>query len=303
MRSRLQSGDQVDSPSIETTPLSNAASVHRDTQDDMAYLSLSAMAERTDRLPSPMGGLSFLTLLHAAAGASGANPTLPLGKNMAISGSFAELRQNHSLNVDLGGADMRAAFNLYVNMLQIIFPFVAREQLLEQYDTVIHTSGTPVHPEKRALVYLGTATGILLGTHYTYKEIYSTKLAVTAMGLMSHILDRARPLSIVHCLTALTIYSLYTPFGGSTWHLLGLTLTRCVSAGMHTLRVSDPHSESEEQRQSSRTLWTLYVLDTCVIQRYVRLIRTDFPQYRECNHGQAVRIKGRRHSSSGIDDL
>lgn len=266
MRSRLQNGGSEGSPAIETTPLSSVASADRVAQDDMAYLSLSAMAERTDRLPSPLGGLSFLTILYAATGVSGANPTLPLGKNMAISGPLAELRQNHSLSVDLGGADMRAAFELYVNMLQTMFPFASRNELLEQYDSVVQTPEASDCPEKHVLAYLGTATGILLGAHYTYKEMYATELAVNAIGLMSQVLDRSRPLSVIHCLAALTIYSLYTSLGGSTWHLLGLTLTRCVSAGMHTSCLSDAHSESEEQCQGNRTLWTLYVLDTCVIQ-------------------------------------
>jgi hypothetical protein len=264
MRSRLQGEDCQVSPTNETTSPSDVASVDRVAQDDVAYLSLSAMAERTDRLPVPTGSLSFLTLLYAATGVSGANPTLPLGHNVSLSGPLAEFRQKHSVSVDLGGNDMRAAFDLYVSTMQATFPFMSGKELLEQFDGIVHSSEGPVKPEKLALVYLGTATGILLGTHYTYKEMHATELAVKAIGLIPQVLDRARQLSIVHCLMALTVYSLYTTFGGSTWHLLGLTLTRCVSAGMHTTRLSEAHSGSEEQRQESRTLWTLYILDTWV---------------------------------------
>ena len=81
---------------------------------------------------------------------------------------------------------------------------------------------------------------------------------------MPHVFDHAGELSIVRCLTALTIYSMLTAFGGSTWYLLGLAMTRSISYGMHTSRPVELSSDldGEDKTQMNRVFWTLYILDT-----------------------------------------
>lgn len=59
---------------------------HHEMRDDVAYLSLSAMAERTDSQGLSAEGLSYLTMLYAATGISGSDLTLPLHENEALSG-------------------------------------------------------------------------------------------------------------------------------------------------------------------------------------------------------------------------
>lgn len=115
--------------------------------------------------------------------------------------------------------------------------------------------------EHLVIAYLGTATGLMLGAHYRYNEMLATELAFRAVRLMPKVLGYAGKLPAIRCLTALVIFSIYSTFGGSTWHLLGLTMTRCISAGLHTVRFSDHRSQNNEQRSSSRLLWTLYIID------------------------------------------
>jgi hypothetical protein len=242
---------------------------HHEMQDDVAYLSLSAMAERTDSQVLSTEGLSYLTMLYAATGVSGSDPTLPLHANEALSGPLAELQQNKLPDVELCSTEMCAAYRNYSDMIGCTFPYMTAAELTELHDNAIlrrsNKDGAQPPAEHLAIAYLGTATGLLLGAHYRYKEMLATNLALRAVRLMPRILDYAGKLSSIHCLTALVIFSMYSTFGGSTWHLLGLTMTRCISAGLHTLRFSDHRSEDNEQRAGSRLLWTLYILDAQVL--------------------------------------
>lgn len=239
-----------------------------DTMQEASYLSLTAMAERTDRQPFPTEGLSFLTLLYAAIGVSGANPESSLGKNAAFSGPLAEFRRN-TVQGNQAEMDHSTLVPQYIKLIQNSYPFMTKLELDSIFDTVgqAQTNATigSLMAESPELVFLHNivlATSILLSPDHTYKEILATELASNAVKLLPSVFDLANDVSIVRCLTAMTIYSMFTTFGGSTWHLLGLTMTRCVSSGMHTSRMSDLNSEEEEKRGRCRTFWTLYVLDT-----------------------------------------
>lgn len=239
-----------------------------DTMQEASYLSLTAMAERTDRQPFPTEGLSFLTLLYAAIGVSGANPESSTGKNAALSGPLAEFRRNavHGLHAE---TDHTALLPPYSKLIQNSYPFITKPELDSIIEGVVQaqknaTIGSLIadQPELVFLHNIVLATSILLSPDHTYKEILATELTSNAIKLLPSVFDLANDVSIVRCLTALTIYSMFTTFGGSSWHLLGLTMTRCVSSGMHTSRMSDLNSEEEEKRKRCRTFWTLYVLDT-----------------------------------------
>lgn len=239
-----------------------------DTMQEASYLSLTAMAERTDRQPFPTEGLSFLTLLYAAIGVSGANPESSTGKNAALSGPLAEFRRN-TLQGFQAEADHTALLPPYTKLIQNSYPFMTKLELESIMETVVQapTSATigsliAEQPESVFLHNIVLATSILLSPDHTYKEILATELASNAIKLLPSVFDLANDVSIVRCLTALTVYSMFTTFGGSSWHLLGLTMTRCVSSGMHTSRMSDLNPDEEEKRRRCRTFWTLYVLDT-----------------------------------------
>jgi hypothetical protein len=250
------------------------ASPHNDLHDTMqeaSYLSLAAMAERTDRQPFPTEGLSFLTLLYAAIGVSGENPVHSLEQNAALSGPLADFSKNtvHGNYMRFANATL---FSQYVEVIQHSYPFMTSVELNEMFEMVIRAHQTndterltAASPETIVITYVGLATAVLLSPGYTYKEPLAVDFVAHAVELLSRVFDHANDISIVRCLTALAVYSMYTTFGGSTWHLLGLTMTRCVASGMHTNRVSDPNDfDNEEKQRCCRTFWVLYVLDTYI---------------------------------------
>jgi hypothetical protein len=242
----------------------------RNAMHEANYLSLSAMAEPTDRQSFSNQELSFSTLFVAAASVGGANPSIPSGTNQSVSGSIADFRGQIFPYGSRFDADQAVeAFQTFLGTAPATFPSITRGDLEELYNTVSTAERDGVleiisseSPDKVLLVRTGIALGMLLSPTYSFTEVLASELASKAVQLMPRILDQSEDLAVVQCLTALTVYSLYTTYGGSSWHLLGLAMTRCISSGMHTSRISDMTSESEIKRQNGRAFWTLYVLDT-----------------------------------------
>lgn len=75
-------------------------------------------------------------------------------------------------------------------------------------------------------------------------------------------------IELLHLILLLTIYSLFSPHGGSTWHFLGLAMQTCVRLGLHQ-RVTLQNTDSE--REDNMAFWSTYVLErseeTCVTYR------------------------------------
>jgi hypothetical protein len=266
-----------------------------DTMQEASYLSLAAMA--ADRQPFPTEGLSFLTLLHAAIDVSGANPATSSESNAIRSGPLAEFRKSmfptdgsHPMTVD----DAFLAHCIETTPYSI--PCMAGMELKAIFDTETERRDSDVvaelanaSPVTAFMKYIVLAIGLSQSTGYVFKEPLATEYAASAMELIPRVFDNADEFTIVKCLTALTIYSMYTTFGGSTWHLLGFTMTRCVASGMHTSRVTDAGPD-DKNKQGCPIFWSLYTLDTQISTSLDRPfclsdgdIMVDLPHWTELN--------------------
>jgi hypothetical protein len=68
-------------------------------------------------------------------------------------------------------------------------------------------------PVTAFMKYIVLAIGLSQSTGYVFKEPLATEYAASAMELIPRVFDNADEFTIVKCLTALTIYSMYTTFG------------------------------------------------------------------------------------------
>lgn len=235
----------------------------------MGYLNLSAMAESGEQTMGLSQRLGFQSFLHAATSISASNPVLPVAQNLSIAGPFADfhrglLRQG----ISLSNVETQLPLERFLDVSALRWPFLDRESLVADHQSVLksHEQGTIAElvdrePEKAVLAYLAVATGILQSPHYRYRETFATNLALTALQLVPKVLAQCGNLSTVQCLTALAIYSLFSPLGGSTWHLTGLAMTRCISSGLHIVKPLDTPPLGSQRLAENRLFWTLYILD------------------------------------------
>ncbi|KAH6982636.1 hypothetical protein EDB80DRAFT_592232 [Ilyonectria destructans] len=246
---------------------------HGDTlQTEMGYLSLSAMDELTWEQPFSSRNISFYTLVQAVTCVSGSNPSVSDSQNAAIFGPLGDFHRGlFRQGVSLTTVETEAPFQKFVDLVKYVLPFTPVEQLILDYHDLLQAHEDKnvselvlSNPGKIILIHLAVATGVLLSKDHRFMESYATALALTAYQLAPRAIAQSDDLGSAQCLTMMAIFSMYSAFGGSTWHLLGLATTRCISGGMHNARVSDPESDDVKRRNNSRTFWTLYVLDVLV---------------------------------------
>ncbi|KAH7346922.1 hypothetical protein BKA66DRAFT_321220 [Pyrenochaeta sp. MPI-SDFR-AT-0127] len=237
----------------------------QNTMQEASYLSLAAMAERTDKHRTCPEGLSFLSLLNAATTFHNTNSQVSRDLSFALNEGL------RSADEPFCKEDTAAAFHTYLDFLDVSYPYIARAELDQAYRNVIdaHETGTISQrlkewPDHFVLVYLGVATGLLLSPEYIQHETRAQRLFESSQMALRHVFDCSNDFAMVVCLAALTIHSEFTQAGGSTWHLLGIAMTRCIALGMHTTKVSDLYSDDSELRKNARAFWALYLLDTHV---------------------------------------
>jgi hypothetical protein len=205
----------------------------------MDYLPLSAMAEPRDRQHMPRGQYSFETFLNTATSASGADVT----RSDASSASTRQVIQDfHKDTIPYGVRLTRSISDFpvecYLAMCDVLCPFLDREAFLAKYAAILEEiekgslqSMTTDAPHDLFMVCMSVATGVLLAPGYQFKDSFAISLAHEALRLLPRIMRESEDPSVVRSLIALAMFSIYSPLGGSTWHLVGLAIARSMSAG------------------------------------------------------------------------
>jgi hypothetical protein len=236
----------------ETAPARQIPS-HGATKHVMDYLPLSAMAEPRDRQHMPRGQYSFETFLNTATSASGADVT----RSDASSAPLRKVIEDFHKDAIPSGIRLTRSISdfpveCYLAMCDILCPFLDREAFLGKYAAILEEiekgtlqAVTTDAPHDLFMVYMGVATGVLLAPEYQYKDSFAISLAHEALRLLPRIMRESEDPLVVRSLTALAIFSIYSPLGGSTWHLVGLAIARSMSAGRSRINFLVRHLASD----------------------------------------------------------
>lgn len=263
-RGEMQRSPSGISPGSQATRPPPTDALH----DEMGYLPLSAMAEQWEQ-PFSNQHISFQTQVQAATCASGSNPTVSNKQNTAIFGQLGDFHRSLlRQGVNLATIETGEPFARFVELLKYAVPFLSHEQLTQDYQLVLQACkeskvGDLIteNPTKVILVHLAVATGLLLSKDHRYMESYATALALTSHQLVPRAIALLCDLEAAQILTMMAIFSIYSSFGGSTWHLLDLATTRCIAAGLHNASISGSDSDDVEKENNRRAFWSIYMLD------------------------------------------
>ena len=246
------------------------------TMGGIGLLSRSAMAEPheqdTQKLPR---NLTFENMTMAALSVDGPDPMKASLSDMRRLGMACH--QHHpTLRLTRSGA--MPYLEQFSKDVCFKFPFLDTRSLREQYDDIFRDGQSQCHqsiescednaaevssPKALSLltVYLAIATGALLSQESSRLVPLVNSLHTSAVKQLSVVLRNGDGLDIIHCILCLAIFSTYSPHGGSTWHLTGLAMTKCISLGLH--KNPEPHvgllpTASDYRR---RLFWSAYSLD------------------------------------------
>ncbi|KAK7714892.1 hypothetical protein SLS57_006963 [Botryosphaeria dothidea] len=145
------------------------------------------------------------------------------------------------------------------------------EDLKQQYEAVMddHASGMTTrsnteHPLREFNVYMSLAIGAALSPNSARLESFATFLHAACMDIFPSLIKNGDALVYIQCILYLVIHSTLSPHGGSTWYLLGLAVSKCISSGFHKdldVNAGLPAANLESRR---RTFWSLYLIDRSI---------------------------------------
>ncbi|KAI0151407.1 fungal-specific transcription factor domain-containing protein [Pestalotiopsis sp. NC0098] len=231
---------------------------------DIGFLSRSAMAEprwnRYDRLPT---NLTTQGVLSASLGLNGSDPS----RASLSTGQAGKLVNSEPNKVRLDRTSTLPNMTRFVDEVCPIMPFLDAKQLMEQYEEVLeqHEGRSPTDtPCSSALSYFNVCLGVAIGAMLTSQSPSTSSLIVKlhqeAIKQLASIQLKDES-NLVSCILILTLFSMYSPSGGSSWHLAGLAMRKCVSQGWHRQPDGNTQLTEDDLVVRKRLFWSAYMID------------------------------------------
>lgn len=260
---------QHDSPGIEgqesaseNTCVGSAERRPREAGDDDAsvqatmgaidFLSHSAMAQPRANSGSLSQKLTLDETITAALTVDGHDPSA------AYAPPSSPLVDSHS-----GPLDRETTWEYVERFLDLypLVPYLDRDLLLRQYEGVIGREDNNIPPLHRFNVCMAIAISILLTTNSSRLTPWAVSLHSASTKLFPAIVRSGRPLDALHCIHLLIVYSLFSPSGGSSWHLIGLAIRVCITMGLHKEPSAQAGLTADEMKERRWLFWSIYILD------------------------------------------
>lgn len=243
----------------------------REAMGQIDYLSKSAMAEsRIEPEKLSSGPLSLYSLLASALSLncpdhsrSGAQEwSLP---QVQIDGTELPRKPLH-----LCRENTVSYMQYYTTHICPRYPHLSRSRSIEEYEAVVSEQSRTEQSDPQFSkagdveyfnAYLGLAIGILVSPSASLLQSLVANLHSAARQVLPNILSRQGGHLAIRCMLLLAIFSIYSPLGGSSWHLVGLIMQKCIFLGLDKETVPQeviPESDAVERR---KLFWSAYLLD------------------------------------------
>ncbi|KAI1393110.1 fungal-specific transcription factor domain-containing protein [Hypoxylon trugodes] len=233
----------------------------RDTMGGIGLLSRSAMAEPHDESERLPRNLRTDNILMAALALDGPDPT---------AASLSDARRL-GLMVDFQPMSLRRDATIgyldrFVDQVCFKYPFLSSKSLRAQYDSVVDSSNHPDGSLGNASLSifnscLAVAIGASVSPESTSLMPLINSLHCSAIKQLPSISKTLGGLVFIHCVLFLAIFSMYSPNGGSTWHLVGLAVKKCISSGLHKEQEPQPSISPNAVNYRRALFWSAYLID------------------------------------------
>ncbi|KAL4738806.1 hypothetical protein BDV11DRAFT_215688 [Aspergillus similis] len=263
---RRVSSDDSDGDGTPTMPPEGLDSSVQAALGEIGFLSRSAMAEPREGSSGFPRQLAMSEMIQAMLNLSGATPSQSRRSEVEADPWNLLLVPDprQALSKDFVTPFLRS----FLDRIHIYYLYFDRTELEEHCEaffgrTSPESGGVSAAAQSHRdfSVYLAVSIGMLLSPQSGRVDFLAQSLRSAAVKLLPTILQCGNCLSLMHCLVLLVVYSMLSPNGGSTWHLLGLAMKRCVAFGMHKEQDTDSALPAEESTRRKSILWTLYSLD------------------------------------------
>lgn len=149
------------------------------------------------------------------------------------------------------------------------WPFMAEDEFMQMHGAItseqVNADPSPTDWESAAkmfLVYMAVATVGFSSRSAAASELVASKMQQYAAQVLLRSVTRGSALVVLRCLTSACLCALHSTSGGSFWQLLGITISKAISFGLHRLERSTHHEVSAPDfKEKQRLFWVLFILD------------------------------------------
>lgn len=247
------------------------------SMNGISFLSRDAMAEpRGDGFANIPQRIGMGNLVRAATALDGADPACPARPDSSLSAlMMMSSERGATEKFQLNRKATEGFMALFLDEVAILYPHFDRTQLQKQYQLVVGDDASPPtstgdmpSDADKFNAYMAVCIGTLLSPEWARLESYRTKLQNTSLDLFDALLEDGDSLVPIACLILMTIYATLSPYGGSAWQLLGLTMKQAIFVGLHRDPEQQMHTaiwSRAEMDTRRRLFWTIYMLDRYVL--------------------------------------
>ncbi|KAH7162000.1 hypothetical protein B0J13DRAFT_535033 [Dactylonectria estremocensis] len=228
----------------------------QDTMSAIGLLSNKAMAESRAYSSDVPHKLAMSEMILAALAIDGQDPSVASLSRPAF------VIEDHLLSLD------RDSTISYVRQFldwSVFLPHIVEDRLLELYEAVVGPHSQAGHATIPGLprfnAYLAVAIGIMMSPEANRLSTLALSLHAAAVKLLPIVLRSQEPLDLLHCMLLLVVFSIFSPAGGSTWHLMGVAMTTCIASGIHKDHALQSRLGVDSIYRTNWMFWSIYLLD------------------------------------------
>lgn len=237
--------------------------------NEVEYLSLTAMSGGNKNDQSDSQSSTLRQVLEGIVSINGTNPGVVANEPLPVLQSKSTLSQVQSEIMAAVDRDFVSLVRTFATTTSWYMPYISESMCLAALDAALQAetstdsgSTATLTPDTAAMASSVLALGVAMSPFSNVLHVQALKLVDMSKRALPQVLTAAADTTAIQCLILQIILSLYYPSAGSTWHLLGLALSKAVSAGLH--RSTPDGAANEEGKQVVMLFWMLYFLDRTI---------------------------------------
>lgn len=270
-------GDQeVSQAAVPSTLPASTTATGDDSSMSINHLSLSAVAEPRNRGEEFLKQLSTPRLITGVTETYGGNPesTGRVGQLWEAISQYIRHPAGSTQRLYLPRDETFKALETYLEVVDFRYPRLPVDKVRSGMSAISAEDGEAAYnelistsPAHIFMAYLVIAIVPLVSDSYPISQgsWVSAHLLSKCLKLLNRVFLQEDGVDIIQCLHLLVILSIHCSTAGSSWHLIGFALNKCIALGYHREESRAIATLSESDLQQRRwAFWGCYLLDRLI---------------------------------------
>lgn len=270
-----QTADETTANTEERPDTNNSGDAWCLEYANMDSLSLSAMAEPRNRAGEFLTELSMPRIITGVTETYGGDPERTSRVDSLWDGIAQYIRRpgsetDHRIYVQ--ETEAYQALRTYLEVVDFRYPRLPMKKAedgisaISSPDESLYSKMLLESPSHIFIAYMVIAIVPLVSGNYPVAQgsYISIHLLAKSLSVLDKVFRHEDGVDIVQCLQLLVVFSVHSSAAGSSWHLIGFAMNKCVALGYH--RDIPPRSgQTDDEIQQRRwAFWSCYLLDRLI---------------------------------------